>query len=108
MTLRPSSPLEFASPLGNSGVVEFRRMRVDSSADAQRNTIRPRNSKAWRVWASITRTPDTFRVLGSNMRLCTTLCGRRVSFPVSRAAGSEELRLLKYERVLHPRWHGPQ
>src|SRR2546428_13074046 len=37
--LRPSSPLELASPLGNSGVAEFRRMRVDSSADAQENHL---------------------------------------------------------------------
>src|SRR2546425_12760260 len=37
--VRPSSPLELASPLGNSGVAEFRRMRVDSSADAQENHL---------------------------------------------------------------------
>jgi hypothetical protein len=28
--------------------------------------------------------------------------------PVASAAGKVALTLLKYERVMHPRWHGPQ
>jgi hypothetical protein len=41
------------------------------------------------------RTPVTFRVLESKIRLCTTLCGRTVTFPVVSAAGKVEFRLLK-------------
>jgi hypothetical protein len=36
------------------------------------------------------------------------LNGRSVSRPVARAAGSVALTLLKYDRVMQPRWHGPQ
>jgi len=32
--LWPNSPLLFAKPFGNSGLVEFSRIRVDSNADA--------------------------------------------------------------------------
>ena len=70
-------------------------MRADSSAEAHRNTIRPRNSMVSRVCPSITRTPVIFRVLESNIRLCTTLCGRTVTLPVVSAAGKVEFRLLK-------------
>ena len=40
-------------------------------------------------------TPLTFRVLASNIRLCTTLCGRTVTLPVVSAAGNVEFKLLK-------------
>ncbi len=36
--LRPSCPLELASPVENSGVAEFIRTRADSSVEAQRKT----------------------------------------------------------------------
>jgi len=42
------------------------------------------------------------------MTLCTTLYGRIVSLPVLAAAGSVEFKLLKYDCVMHPRWHTPQ
>ena len=48
-----------------------------------------------RVCPSITRTPVIFRFLESNIRLCTTLCGRTVTLPVLSAAGKVEFRLLK-------------
>src|SRR5438445_249872 len=94
-TRNESSALELASPLGNSVVEEFSRMRADSNAEAQRNKMRPRNSRASRVCPSITRTPAAFRVLESKMTLCTTLCGRIVTFPVACAAGRVEFKLLK-------------
>ena len=95
ITLRPSSPLELASPLGNSGVEEFSRMRADSSAEAHKNTTRPRNSMVSRVCPSMIRTPVIFLFLASNIRLCATLCGRTVTLPVRSAAGRVEFRLLK-------------
>ena len=75
ITLRPSSPLELASPLGNSVVEELSRMRADSSAEAHRKTTLARNSMVSRVCPSMIRTPVIFLFLASNIRLCTTLCG---------------------------------
>src|SRR5437660_7920941 len=108
MRLWPSSPLEFARPLGNSGVAEFSRMRVDSSVEAQRKNTRALNSMGPFDCASMTRTPLTRRVFGSKIRLWTTLYGRMVKRPVFCAAGRVELRLLKYDCVMQPRWQTPQ
>src|SRR5579862_4725780 len=108
ITLWPSSPLEFASPLGNSAVDEFSRIRVDSNDDAQRKMTLARNSIAARLCASITRTPLARRDFESKFKLWTTLNGRRVILPVFSATGSVAFRLLKYERVMQPLSHGPQ
>jgi len=40
--------------------------------------------------------------------LWTTLYGRSVRRPVACAAGNVALTLEKYDRVMQPRWHGPQ
>ena len=57
--LRPTWPLEFASPSEKRGVAEFSRMRADSIVDAHRNTMRPRTSIDSFVSASIRWTPLT-------------------------------------------------
>src|SRR5262245_46305316 len=108
MMLWPSSPLEFARPFENSGVDELKRIRADSSVEAHKKISLALNSVAARVLASMTRIPVTRRVLASKLRLCTTLNGRSVILPVFCAAGKVALTLLKYERVMHPRSHGPQ
>src|SRR5437660_12334418 len=108
MRLWPSSPLELARPLGDSGVAELRRIRVDSSVEAQRKNTRALNSRGVFDCASMTRTPLTRRVFGSKMRLWTTLYGRIVKRPVFCAAGSVELRLLKLDPVMQQRWQTPQ
>src|SRR5256885_2649814 len=41
MRYRPSVPLEFASPCGNSRVRELKRIRMDSTMDAPRTTVFP-------------------------------------------------------------------
>ena len=51
--------------VGNSGVVELSRMRVDSSADAQRKTTLALTSNICLVFPSTTRTPVARRVAGS-------------------------------------------
>src|SRR5258707_9551807 len=108
MRLWPSSPLELARPLGNSGVAELRSRRVDSRVDPQMKKMRALNSRALLDWASMTCTPLTRRAFESYVKLRTTLYGRMVRRPVFCAAGSGELRLLKYEIVMQPRWETPQ
>src|SRR5690349_10480009 len=106
--LWPSSPLELASPLGNSVVDEFKRIRADSILEAHKNTTFARNSMEALVLESMTCTPVARRVFESKLTLCTTLKGRRVIRPVFSAAGRVAFRLLKYERVMHPLSQGPQ
>src|SRR6266852_5270373 len=108
MRLWPSSPLELARPLGNSGVAELRSMRVDSRVEPQIKKMRALNSRALLDCASMTRTPLTRRSFESKIKLWTTLYGRMVRRPVFCAAGSVELMLLKYELVMQPRWQTPQ
>src|SRR5205823_5995164 len=108
MTLRPSSPLEFASPVGKRDVFELRSMRALSSAEAHRNITRARNSSGASVSASTARTPVARSVRSSYITSATTLLGRNVRRPVALAAGKVEPTLLKYEWVIQPRWHGPQ
>jgi hypothetical protein len=83
-------------------------MRTDSIADAHRKIALARNSVVARVLASMTRTPFGLRVRVSKLTLCTTLCGRNAIRPVFSAAGRVAFTLLKYDRVMHPRSHGPQ
>src|SRR5688572_16622598 len=108
MTKRPSVPLEFARPSGNVAFLELSSSRTDSIVDAQRNTRRAVYSVSCRVRALITRTPRALPRLASYSTCDTTLCGRSVSRPVARAAGSVEPMELKYECVWQPRSHGPQ
>ena len=70
-------------------------MRVDSSAEAARKTVRAWNSSSSCVSASITRTPVTRPAPGSQMTLGTTLLGRSVMRPVASAAGRVALTELK-------------
>src|SRR5687767_7379850 len=104
----PTEPLPLARPLGKFGDFEFKRMRTLSSADAQRNTTRARNSCSVRVRGSMTRTPETRPDFASYTTVCAMLYGRSVRRPVARAAGRLAVTLEKYERVTQPRWHGPQ
>ena len=76
-------------------------------SDGLPGVVFERNSIAWRVFASITRTPVARRVRGSKITECTTLKGRRVRRPVACAAGSVACTLLKYENVAQPRSHVP-
>src|ERR1035437_4468369 len=108
MTYRPSVPLEFARPSGYRASFELSRMRVDSVADGQRDTMRASHTVSCIVSASITRTPRARPRLASYSTSATTLYGRSVSLPVFAADGSVEPMLLKYECVMHPRSHGPQ
>ena len=83
-------------------------MRADSIVDAHRKMMRAWNSIACLVCPSITRTPVARPRRLSYVMLWTTLYGRSVRRPVACAAGSVALTLEKYERVMQPRWHGPQ
>src|ERR1035437_5502318 len=100
--LCPNSPLEFANPFENSGVEEFSRMRTDSRAEAHRKIALARNSIVARVLASMTRTAVAFRERASKLRLCTTLCGRKVILPVFSAAGRVAVQALKVGRGVRP------
>src|SRR3979490_3008238 len=97
MRLWRSSPLALTRPLGNSGVAELRRMRVDSRVEPQIKKMRALNSRGVLDCASMTRTPLTRRAFESKIKLWTTLYGRMVKRPVFCAAGRVELRLLKKE-----------
>src|SRR3954468_8472819 len=108
MTYLPSTPLELASPSGKVVLFELSRSRTDSMVDAQQNTMREVNTVSWRVRVSMTRTPVARAFFGSYRISATTLWGRRVRFPVARAAGSVAAMLLKYELVMQPFSHDPQ
>src|SRR5438034_8577238 len=101
MMLGPACPLELARS-------RLSRILYISSADAHRKTTRAVYSRSCFVCASMMRTPVTRFFLLSYTRRFTILNGRSVRRPVARAAGSVALTLLKYDRVMHPRWHGPQ
>ena len=95
MTYLPNAPLALARPSGQSWLFELRRIRVDSSAEAQRNTKRARYSVGCIVTASMTRTPLARPVAASYRTLSTTLLGLSVIRPVFRAAGRVDPKLLK-------------
>ncbi len=69
----------------------FRSRRADSRVEAHKKTTRARNSIVSLVCPSMTRTPAISLFCGSRTRLCTTLKGRTVTFPVAMAAGKVEL-----------------
>src|SRR5260370_30935108 len=107
MRVWPSSPLVLARPLGNSGVAELRRMRVDSRVEAQMKKTRALNSRRFLDCASMTRTPLTRRAFESKIKLWTTLYGRMVKRPVFCAAGGGGITLSHEDflidaRVRHP------
>jgi hypothetical protein len=68
----------------------LRRTAVLPRAEAFRNTTFAKNSMAFPVSASITRTPFAFPVSWSVMRLWAIEWGRRVRRPVAAAAGRVE------------------
>src|SRR5258708_23916481 len=102
MRLWPSSPLALARPLGNSGVAELRRMRVDSRVEPQIKKMRALNSRGVLDCASMTRTPLTRRAFESKIKLWTTLYGRMVKRPGSCAAGNGEVRLVEQGFFMQP------
>ncbi len=81
-------------------------MRVDSRVEAASTTVRARNSTLSCVSLSMIVTPVARPSCQSTWR--TTLLGRSVMLPVASAAGSVALTLEKYDRVMQPRWQGPQ
>src|SRR5260370_9223236 len=107
MRLWPSSPLVLARPLGNSGVAELRRMRVDSRVEAQMKKTRALNSRRFLDCASMTRTPLTRRAFESKIKLWTTLYGGIGKRPGFLAAGEGEFQLVEKDCVIQPAWRNP-
>src|SRR5205085_3622685 len=102
------SPLEFPRPVACSRVVEFRRMRVDSSACAQSITDLPRTVFVCRVTPSTNVTPLARLDDGSIFTRATTAFVMSAHLPVLSASFTVVKGLLKYENVLQPRSQGAQ
>src|SRR5258708_36169918 len=107
MRLWPSSPLALARPLGNSGVAELRRMRVDSRVEPQIKKMRALNSRGILDCASMTRSPLTRRAFESKIKLWTTLYGRMGKPPGFLPAGEVGCWRLEKEIWMGPRWDMP-
>src|SRR5258708_25555010 len=99
--------LGLGRPLGNSGVAELRRMRVDSRVESQIKKMRALNSRGILDCASMTRTPLTRRGFESKIKLWTTLYGRMVKRAVFFAAGKVEIRAVRLKIVIPPPWRTP-
>src|SRR5258708_17880623 len=105
MRLWPTSPLEFASPLGNLALFELSRICAVPMVEALRKTMRASYSRTWPVTVSMTRTPETRSRLASYNTLSTVALVTSVSLPVARAAGKDSLYVLKEPLKLQPRAH---
>src|SRR5450432_4642399 len=101
-------PLELASPLAYSVVEELSRIREDSIACAQRITALARTCLVSLVVRLTKVTPRALLEPGSISTWLTMASVIRVQFPVASASFTVVNGLLKYEKVLQPRSHGPQ
>src|SRR5688572_13791812 len=96
MTYLPSKPLELPRPCGASSETERCRSATLFIEPVHRNTIFDLTTERALLRASINRTPVTRREARSNSSDSAIASVMTVSRPVALAAGSVELRLLKY------------
>src|SRR5580698_321753 len=108
MSPRPSSPLEFPSPLVWLLLDEFNKMRVDSIACAHKITVFARIDLVCRVFPSTNVTPRARFVAGSISTLATIAFVSSVHLPVLSASFTVVNGLLKYEVEMQPRSQVPQ
>src|SRR5919109_4331634 len=103
----PTTPLEFARPLGKRVDFELSRIRADSHALAARTTIRARTPFSRRsvrlMYATPVASPSS-SVVTSRAIALETMRNR----PVARAGGSRTDGDEKFEWVEQPRPHWPQ
>src|SRR2546422_5673051 len=105
---RPSVPLEFASPRGNSRVHELRSIRIDSTMDAPSTTVFAYASYSSLLLVSIKETPRALPVEASSNTLCTAALVRSVKFFIFSSLGNSTSKVLNREAVSHPKLHAPQ
>src|SRR6266702_2289763 len=108
MRYRPSVPLEFASPCGNSRVRELKRIRMDSTMDAPRTTVFPYASYSSLLVVSTKETPRALPVEPSTKTLRTAAFVRSVKFFIFSSLGNSTSKVLNREAVSHPKLHAPQ
>ena len=99
--LRPTWPLELATPLGKASVREFNRMRADSQALAASATTRAGSVSDWRVLRLMKLTPVAlpFASTLTERTMASVMICRR---PVALAIGSSEVVVWKAAPMEHP------
>src|SRR5579862_1313917 len=105
--LRPTTPEEFARPLGNAVDLELRSRRADSQVLAATTKLRARMRCSVfdlrSIYTAASARPRTSREISRAIAFVTS--ERR---PVASAGGSSTWLELKFDALMQPREHWPQ